>query len=305
MFHHTYQTTACSSYSLRELQLALERARINGELTAATTSAGASTRAVLQVTPYSKVIPAFHHPIALKDADDRNIVVVDQRPNMGMDRNGVTRISQKTQYDFATLRGALEWLWNNGYRDELSVVGQLPFKTYARMMSENIRRRLGLDPTEQQTLVALAGYYYQCQFMEVTELTDAERMKMAVRIRNNTMVPIEVSLPVIEQLPVLTDLASFCDAVKQIIHNPRVNTLSPAFIITVNMGQWFGGNAKETTAVALEYPPAFIAMVYTAINDRGMYTAPFAKLVDSIAKTALVTEFNMSMRACLEVVTNV
>lgn len=304
MFRHTYETTACSSYAMRDTMLAVERAKINGELRSAESSSGNTLYSVLQVTPYSKAVPAFHHPIML-EADGRKIVVVDQRPNLGMDRNGTIRITQKTQYDFLTLRGCMEWLWNNDYVEDMAVAGLLPFKVYCRMMSENIRRRLGLDPMEQQKLVALSGYFYVCQFTDKETLTDDERLKAAVRIRNHMSIPVETSLPLIDGLPVLKNLADFSAAIRSSIHNPRVEAVNPAFLITVNMGQWFGGNAKETVAVAIEYPPAFLSMVFTALNDRGMHSAMFTKLVDAVAKNATATEFRNAIKAFLEATTNV
>ena len=32
---------------------------------------------------------------------------------------------------------------------------------------------------------------------------------------------------------------------------------------------WFGSNKTELISVALEHPPTWVAMIYTAVNDRG------------------------------------
>lgn len=300
MFRYTYETTACASYVIREIKVALQKAHINGELTKAETSSGRRLERVLQVMPYSKAIPAFHHPINIASGDDDPLIVIDQRPNMGLERSGTPKITQRTQYDFMTLRGALEYLWNTGHASSMQLLGQIPFKTYSRMMSENIRRRLGLDPESQMLLTALSGYYYQCQFINDTTLDDDRKLKMATRIKNYSSVQVTDTLRLIDPLPVLTDLSSFTAAIKSSIQSVRVETLTPALLISFNMGMWYGGNAREVMAVALEYPPAFIAMVFTALNDRSMHSAMFSKLVDTVAKNATAAEFNNGVKALLE-----
>lgn len=299
MFNHTYQTTVCSAYVTREIVAELERAKINHELSLVQLKEDVYFDTLFQVTPYSKAVPAFHHPIEITDSDDRKIIVVDQRPNMGVDRSGEPRITNRTQYDFLTLRGLFEHMWNTGYREEFSVAGSLPIKVYGRMMSENIRRRLGLDPTEQQSLMALSVYFYLCQFIDRDRLTEDEKLSMATRIRNNVLVPIEVTLRILDELDVLKNLDDFCEAIRKTIPNPRTLKINPAFVITVNMGQWYGGNAKEIIAVALEYPPAFLAIVYTALTDRSMHSAVLSKLVDSLSKNNSGLEFRQAIQAML------
>ena len=305
MFNYTYQTTACSSYSLREITTALQKAKVNGELETVTTTKGNRLKNVFSVTPYSRTIPPFHHPVAIELTSGETVFVVDQRPNLSLSRDGETKITQPSNYDFLALRAALEWLWNNDYREELQLLGQIPFRAYARLVSENIVRRLGLPPDAQQQIAALTGYYYQCLFLDTDTLSEDDRMKMAVRIRNYMAIPVEVSLPLIEDLPVLGTMQEYCDAVRSKIPNPRLLKLNPAFMISISSGVWFGPAAREVVAVAMEYPPAFLALVFTALNDRSMHGSQMTKLVDSVAKSNTSTEFNSAMRAYLENTYNV
>lgn len=300
MFNHTYQTTACSSYSMKDITIALQKAKVNGELETVTTSTGHRLKNVLYVTPYSRTIPPFHHPVEIETVSGDRLLVVDQRPNLSLQRDGSTRVMQPTHYDFLALRAALEQLWTTGYRTDLQLLGQIPFRTYARLVSENIVRRLGLPPDIQQQVAALTGYYYQCLFMEESNVDEDTKLKMAIRIRNYMAIPVEVTLPLIDDLPILGDLSDYCDAVKQTIANPRLLKLNQAFMIAICAGVWFGPAAKEVVAVALEYPPAFLALVFTSLNDRSMHGAQMTKLVDSVAKSNTATEFNTGMRAYLE-----
>lgn len=300
MFNHTYETTACSAYPLREIITALQKAKINGELKPVMTSKGLRLRDILYVSPYSRSIPPFHHPIEVEDARGKKFYAIDQRPNCSLTRDGDIKISQSSNFEFLNLRAALEWLWNNDYREDLQFLGQVPFRSYSRLVSENIVRRLGLPADAQQSIAALTGYYYQCLFMDQTTADEDVKLKMAVRTRNYLSIPVEVTLPLIETLPILGDLESYCEAVKSVIPNPRLNNLNPAFMISISSGVWFGPAAKEVVAVGLEYPPAFLAMVFTALNDRTMHGAQMTKLVDSIAKNNTATEFNTGMRSYLE-----
>ncbi len=300
MFNHTYETTACSSYVLRDIRTSPIRAKINGEMKKVTTSKGLPLKDVFLVSPYSKAIPPFHHPVLVEPESGKPFIVVDQRPNAVVSRDGTTKVSQTSGYDFLNLRAALEWLWMNGYYDDLSLLGAIPHRAYARLVSENLTRRLGLTADVQQKLAALSGYYYQCLFKPSAVVNEDTQLSMAVRNRNYQAIPVEVTLPLIQQLPILTDLDSFCEAVIQTIPNPRLTKLNPAFMISISAGVWFGNAAKEVVAAALEYPPAFLAMVFTALNDRTMHGAQFSKLIDQIAKPNTANDFNTSIRAYLE-----
>lgn len=302
MFATIYDTTVCNSYVLRDIKFALEKARINGELTQLTPSSGKRVHGIAQVTPYSKSVPAFHHPIEISDGRDGKLIVVDQRPNLGVDREKKPKITQTTQYDFMTLRGALEYLWADGYQQSMLALGAVPIKVYSRWVSNAIRSRLGLDATDQIKLSALAGYYYHCQFTNKAELTEDEKVQIAVKLRNFAYVDMNFTLPLIENLPVLTDMGSFCEAVKETITNERLSKLNPGYLVTVTSGMWFGGNAREVVATALEYPPSLLAMIFTALNDRGMNSAQFTKLVDSASTGNLAASFNRGMMNLLEAV---
>lgn len=300
MFNHTYETTACSAYSLRDIVTSLQKAKINGELEKATTSKGHPLKDVLYVTPYSRAIPPFHHPVEIEDNRGNKFLVVDQRPNMSQARDGTVRVSQSSNFEFMNLRAAIEWLWVNGFSNDLQLLGQIPFRSFSRLVSENIVRRLGLPADAQQKIAALTGYYYQCLFLEQETLSEDDKLKMALRVRNYLGIPVEITLPLIESLGVLKDLQSYCDAVISTIENPRLNSLNPAFMISISAGVWFGPAAKEIVAAALEYPPAFLALIFTALNDRTMHGAQLTKLVDSIAKPNTAQEFNNGMKAYLE-----
>lgn len=302
MFNYTYETTVCSAYNLRETRTAVLRAKIDGELSSIKTQADHRLRHSFEVTPYVKTVPAFHHPLAVEDIDRKIIYVADQRPNMVITRDGAQKVSQTSNYNFLILRTALEQLWNTDAREDMLLMGAIPFRAYSRLLSENISRRLGLTPDVQQQLSALTGYFYQCQFTDAKALSADEKLAMAIRIKNFVAIPTEVTLPLIDELPILTNMESFCDAVRLAVPNPRFEKLNPAFLISICGGVWFGPAAKEIVAVSLEYPPTFIAMVHTALNDRTMHGALFSKLVDQIARNSTAMEFNNALLALMETV---
>lgn len=300
MFKNTYETTACTAYPLREITSALLRAKINGELKPVITRKDYRLKDILHVTPYSRAIPPFHHPIEIEDTKGKKLIVIDQRPNMALTRDGDPKITQSSDFEFMSLRAALDSLWRNGYREDLQLLGEVPFRSYSRLLSENIVRRLGLPAEAQQQIAALTGYFYQCLFLDVKELSEDDKLRMAVRIRNYLGIPVEVTSPLIMPLPVLTDLDSFCEAVKEVIPNPRVQKLNPAFMISISSGVWFGPSAREVVAASLEYPPAFLAIVYTALNDNTMHKAQMSKLVESVAKANTASVFTAGMKSYLE-----
>jgi hypothetical protein len=49
---------------------------------------------------------------------------------------------------------------------------------------------------------------------------------------------------------------------------------------------WYGNNAKELIATALEFPPAWITIVYAAMTEKTYRNSPIYKLIEIQAKRA-------------------
>lgn len=291
MYSNPYQTTPCADYNLARIEEAIKLAEIEGTLQSAKSADGNYILGLTLVTSANREIPPFAHPLYIKN-EEKGILYLDVRGCTRVDREGKLSVSSKTEYDFALLRGKLSRHWLSGNVVELLALGQLPLTVYARWISENITRRFGLDPLSQMKATIVAGFFFLSMFREEAELTEQEKIKFAGQISRATRIPVET---ILEHADSLTPMSSVKDLVTNLITvvgNVRLEKLSTGLLYASLGGSWFGGNANETSAVALEHPPTFLAMVFTSLHERGYRNAGLAKVVLNCDKGDLGKSFS-------------
>lgn len=286
MFKFPYETTPCSSYNLADIRKGLQHAMVEETLKPAVTLKGAEVQGLLSVPPAIKTIAGFNHPLSV-DHFGKQYVVVDTRAFETQKVSGEFRINNPTEYQFAVLRGALTVAWAEGDNAELAQLGDLPVRVFARLVSEGIVRRLNMNPGDQMKLAALAGYWHLCSYIPEESIDHDLAIKMATKVARATQISVERVLEVIEGLgdgtnfPVIRNVQMFCDSAFRAVESSRLEHLNTALLYAIVGGCWFGSAAREVVAVALEYPPTFLAMLYMALTDRTYHSAFFTKLVQT------------------------
>ena len=291
MFNNPYKTTPCIDYSMARTEEAIKLASIEGTLTPLRDNSGITLGNIYMVTSLNRDVPPFAHPLAMKHNGD-DCIFLDVRGCTRVDREGNLSVSSKTEFDFAVLRGKLSAHWQAGNSAELLALGQLPLTVFARWISENITRRFGLDPLSQMKSALVAGFFFLSMFREEAELSEQEKIKMAGQISRATRIPVET---ILEHSDALTPMSSVNDLVTnliKIVANVRLEKLSTGLLYASLGGSWFGGNANEMSAVALEHPPTFLAMVYVSLHERGYRNAGLAKVVLNSDKGDLGKSFS-------------
>jgi hypothetical protein len=62
-------------------------------------------------------------------------------------------------------------------------------------------------------------------------------------------------------------------------------------LLTIVRNSWFGTNAKDYIAVALEHPPTWMAIVYTAIVERTYKNSMIYRVAEKAGKRGGAEEF--------------
>lgn len=254
---------------------------------------------VREVPPYLKAIAPFSHPLNVETRTG-SFIAIDTRPFTRQNREGVISITSPTEYQFMVLRGFLTKLWARGGQSEFLTIGEIVPKVFIRLLSENIVRRMGLTPMDQQKLVIVTGLFYFSLFTDEDEFSEQDRLRIATRIGRSALIPVDRVLEVIEGLPVLKTVFDYCETVKKVVQTPRLEQFNPGLLYASLGGVWFGAAAREVVAVSIEYPPTFIAMVYMALTDRTYHSAMFTKLVHSVEKNNSGRDFLVNLRGYLE-----
>lgn len=284
MFLTPYQTTACSAtVGLPQIQSALQRAEVHDDLAPAVTLKGAVLEGVLLVPPYVKDIKPFSMPLEFDTPKGRR-VAIDVRGVTKMTGDRSFKVLAGGEYEGAMIRAALTNHWLDGAANDFRNFGDIAARVFIRLLSESIVRRLHLSPFEQQGVVVASGLFYYSNFIPTGEgpLADSEKERIAVAVARLTRINAQTVMDLMAgDVPRVVDLSSFCDALRYIVKSPRLQHVDAAVIMTLMGGLWFGGNAKQLMAVALEYPPIWFALVYQALNDRSFHGAGLTKMVEA------------------------
>lgn len=307
MFKSVYETTPCTAYNLHAIKQGLQEAMARHELGNAVSIVRDKEFDLFDlktVKNSSKEVPVFSHPITVPLLGSKeSIVCLDTRPFTRTTGMGEVVVTNLIEYRFMALRGLLQLRWNdNNNAQDLVNLGSLQITAFARWISEAVSRRLGLTPLEQMQVMSLSGYYYLNQFVDARTLHDDEKLKMATQAARATNVPVDKLLEMTDQLEgTIHSISDFISALRQLVQSPRLDALTVAFMYGAMGGGWFGANAREIVAVALEHPPTFIAMVYTAVTDRTYHRCFLADLIARVDRRGeLGKQFVNNLTAYLE-----
>lgn len=317
MFKLPYDTTAGSGYAgaLKEIATALQHAAIDGTLLTARTGKDIPIEGLFEVPPYLKSVGQFAHPLTF-ERGGKTCVAVDTRAFLRMTPDQKVVATSPSDRDFAVLRGRLTKAWLEGRFGDMTALGDLAPTVFYSHVAEGIVRRLGLSAAEQRPLAILACYFYFGQFEQDREITEREILRFVPRIARLTANPADYVLSVLDTLavekdegpktyPVLQDLDQFVDACKRVSPNPRLHTLNTGLLLSAIAGGWYGPAARETVAIGLEYPPTWIALIYTALQDRTFNGALFTKLVQRVDKRDMGKQFAHNVASLLEIASHV
>lgn len=305
-----YDTTACRAYDTKVIQSTLQVATVDDELLSdMETPSGRAIRANLKgVTTNSQSVPMFSHPMpfATGTLTKTTNTYLDLRGLVRVQRDGSYKVANATEYELLITRGLLTSHWvtsEDGPRD-LSNLGDIAPQIYTRWLAQGITRRLGLSPQEQVKLTVVTTFFWYCLFMKDIALGDEipenEKRRIVTKLNNISQIPASLSFEIADQMTYMGDMNAYVAKVKEVVDSPRLNNLSAGILISMLGGSWFGVNAREVTAVAIEYPPTFLAIIYLALKERGYRKSTLGSLAYEYDKRDKGREYLRNVNHLLE-----
>lgn len=240
-------------------------------------------------------IPLFTHPITILNFNNSNYICTDLRFFVRKDAevDSIEKsIKNRTEFNFAKSRAILNSIWLN--QGEAKIKNGLSFAglVYAKWLSEVIAKNYALDFKDQTTLAVISHFFYQSLFTGKTEFTDEDRERMAPQTIKATQAPAEYVFEVFEKITHMRDINDYCSAVSTILENVRLEKFNLAILLTIVKNSWYGTNAKEIIQVAVEHPPTWCAIVYTALNERTYSSSMIYRIAERFGKRGASSEFN-------------
>jgi hypothetical protein len=265
MFLSPYETTVCKNHRTKEIERDVQDAIIAGTIV--------ERDGVFYVTSENKHIKPFAHPLVIDRPGGRSadtstkIVVVDARTIARTDQSG--SLVGDMDFRYTEVRAKLmDKVWLQNAPLDLLNSGDLPMRVFSRMFAENMQRRMNLSLDVQLRIQIIVAYYYICLFHDKIENDEDVMLANAKRISRSTGINLPKVLEVLEHVSAPFNIEKLALMLAEHGGSVRLQNMSAAIIYTMLGGIWFGSNATENVAVALEHPPTFCAMLYSALNDR-------------------------------------
>lgn len=299
MINSPWNTTALRRYQLNTTLSELAMAKATGGLIA-------ESQSVFLVTPVNESIPAFVLPITSVEYGDRKlndngVVFMDGRSFMRKENRSDVGyvVNNQMQADFFVRIGELTALWvkTPSLREDFIRTSDMPAQTYISWVSHAIANKLGLDLDVGRELQIITAAFYLHQFSDADDAVSERGKEKAVKlIQRWTRAPLQVIESVVNELPYMSLLEDYVKAVHDhFSRNTRVSQINVGFIVRALSSSWFGYGAAEISAVALEYPPVFLALVEAAANAKVWRKTYLGRLVERLAQGRTAQEFSRSM----------
>ena len=285
IFKTAYDTTACSGFVLKRTVEAVQAANVYGDLGMADNS---SIKMVAGGRPMTDEIPAFAHPFVFIDSNKHNQVVFDGRAVGRWDPQKYEFVvTNKVEYGLALYRAKLTDIWVNQRVETLRDFSHLPMSVFAAWISESVGRRFALDPREQFELSIIAAVYYCSLFIADERFEEKDKVRIGSIVARAVRAKPEDVFMVLDQMETVPrSVQEFCTLAANLPRSVRLKDFNAGLLFAIMGGTWFGANAKEMVAVALEHPPTWIAILLSALNERSFKNATVAKTAERIAGRA-------------------
>lgn len=276
MYNSPYDTAICKNFLVKDkvVPQLLEKI-IGGDLY--------KEDDIYYVTQDNPDVLPFAHPIIIKSPTrDEKIVVVDARGASSIHQaSGLLRKTSELTYQ-TTRAKLMRSIWMDGNSTDILNLGDLQVAAFARMLSDTLTRRLNLDPYVQLNITIISAFYYINLFFDGIGSDENDLLKHAKRISRSINVPIIDVLELIKELGDIKDINSYIRALVFHGNSIRLEKLGAGDLYTMMGGMWWGSNNIENSAVALEHPPTFVAMLYMAISDRSYRKTILSQLADRV-----------------------
>ena len=228
----------------------------------------------------------FPHPFYSEEADNGMFIDLRGMNKAGIDEDLVIKVRDKSEYDLLYTRARLSQIWIEKHTDVIKFINPKLIIIYSEWIASNISKRFALDFKDLTTIKTLCGLYYLSLFDQPRDWDKHYTANALLQLTQVLKIPSVFAKEVILDIEKpLTDIQSLVDIIKEKTDNVRLDTLTPGVLLTIISSTWFGNNHAEILAIALEHPPTFVALVYTAINNNLFKRVGFSQIVQNTLKS--------------------
>lgn len=247
---------------------------------------------IYAVTILDESIPAFSMPITVMDVMGRRRICIDVRKNNREytinEVTGTFKPALLTETNFLVNLAIAQDIWREGPAEFNNVYFDA-CRIYAMWLAMKTSKRLVLSAQQQNELVISFAYYWLTRYNSESFINEnyynfiVNKISTLFGFNQNEVYTILNRFNKV----VFEDIDVFCKTLSQVIDNPKMKTFNRVLLQTMILGSWLGGvNARELTAVAVEYPPVFLTILYRALNERSFKNSDITQLAMKLLNKA-------------------
>ena len=269
MFTLPYQTTVCKIYNkLDAIQSKIRVAALDEPLeTVFTPNNHNIVKNAYFVTPKEEHDDVPNFTQFLKN--EKGELIIDARQYMRYDvRTASYKVTAGNDWNLQCIRLAL----TNKLIDEgplfLSRLSDVPVKVFTRWVAGALINRYDLPIDIQLNVYVIACCYYYAMIDPELREPSPLRLKYVPLVSTITGVAVNRVYDLMDTLGSFNNANDLAQALAHDSGQIRTGDLKFADLFTLLSMSWFGVNARENIGVALEHPPTFIGILYSAIAER-------------------------------------
>lgn len=274
---HAYQSSACKDYLLQKTENEVLSALIRNRLVGLRENVWAVAPEEYDATV--SVIPVFNYPLVVEHNHEKH-VVVDTRNLLSRQTTGTLRARRSDEFQAKVILAQLALDWSHGEQQRIFSINQMPLAVFSGWLGEVIGKRFALNAMSQMQVSILAAIYYINLFSDASQVEAREGAAMLATITRACGWRAGDVITILEAYPVISTLEEFCEFARnhtQDVHLQDLNTITLQGSVG---GYWYGNAGRESIAVALEYPPMWLSLVFQAITDRSFKKAGLTTVVE-------------------------
>ena len=317
LFSDSYKTTVGLSFKINEIETSIKKAIIeNNELEEINLDLIISDYLKpIFITGYfssESNIPFFTNPLLL-EKDNKKYLCTDIRQfvryvdhhdfDINKLRDPTSKFTtNKTSFQFTILRSTLQLVWLNGNINEIKNGLSLAGVIYSMWLTDSISKLYGLDYKDQQTLSIISYFFYQSLFYKEDSFFDEILDLFGFQIVKNLKIPTDIVFSVIKKITKMSGIKDYCNNIISILENLRLRDFNEAILINSIGRTWYalGINQKELLTIALELPPTWVTICYSALSDRSYKNTTISKIAEKYGKGELGINYIKTFNAIVE-----
>ena len=302
MFLSPHQTTSESTFDIKRIVSSVRNLEIGGELITAEfygCKVGFIPRGVETIPPFALLLTKVEH------SDLEHDIVIDGRSLLKLDGEPL----KVDEYQHMIRLAALTSRWVKDPKDAanaISAMGDYPIRIFAAWVANTIGFRLGADLREQSVMRICFTIHF-VQMLEDMEsdsngyVSERDYLRLSAIASRNTMgINTSKIMELLgDNIPKLNNLKETIDWIKLVLSSPRIDQLNYMFVVT-SLGMHFMPKNRNQVVSALEYPPYFIAILFSALNERNYKQTRLSKVAQEPRQKDAATAFGIAVERYLK-----